>query len=134
MKNNELRKELTALKNTNRMYKHVINEIILDSKDYQGTFKEQLQARVEDIQYGCSSGTVSSMIYYKDTLHFFKLYRKEIETLLTEQANECGCPIYELLKDFDQNDLFCRDTHNKNLLAWFAYEEINNMIANILEI
>lgn len=133
MKITELKKEIQLLKNENPMYKRVINEIIKDSEYYNGNYKERLKARCEDVQHGCGSGVVSSMIYYSDTLAFFKRYKKDILKLLKEVCNEYGCSTLELLRDFDADDIFCEDTHNRNLLAWFAYEEINNRLYYLLE-
>ena len=92
------------LKNQSPLHKHVINEIINDSADYSGNFKEKLKARCEDIQ-----------------------------KLLKELCTECGCNVWELLRDFDTNDIFCEEIHNQNLLAWFGYEEISNQIYYLLE-
>jgi len=130
----ELKKEIAELKNTNRLFRRVLNDIIEDSKEYDGNFRERLEARVKDVSHGCSTGIVGWLIYYKDTTAFFKKYRKEIEELLVELCNETGSKPWELLRDFDQDDIFCRDTNNQNLLAWFAYEEVNNRLSNILEI
>lgn len=133
MKTAELKKELQQLKNQSPLHKHVINEIIRDSADYSGNFKEKLKARCEDIQHGCSSGVVSSLIYYSDTTAFYKKYKKDIQKLLKELCAECGCNVWELLRDFDTEDIFCEEINNQNLLAWFGYEEINNQIYYLLE-
>lgn len=129
----EMKKQISELKNTNRMYRRVINDIISDSTEYSGNYIERLESRCKDVSHGCSTGIVTSLIYYSDTTAFFKRYRKEIETLLNDLCIECGCAPWELLRDFDRDDLFCRDTHNQNLLAWFAYEEVNNSLYNVLE-
>lgn len=129
----ELKKEIQLLKNESPMYKRVINEIINDSEYYSGNYKERIKARCEDIQHGCSSGVVGSMIYYSDTTAFYKKYKKEILKLLKELCDETGCKPWELLRDFDDDDLFCEEIQNQNLLAWFAYEEINNRLYWLVE-
>ena len=131
MTNNEVKEIIRDMKK-NRLYKRVINEIVEDSKDYSGNnLQERLQARLQDISYGLSSGIVGSMIYYKDTTKFFNLYRKEIEKLWQEFSFETGMKLSDL-RDFDESDPFIRDTSNKNLLAWWAYEEIAVMLENQL--
>lgn len=133
MKIAELKKEIQALKKENPMHKRVINEIINDSENYNGNYQERIKARCEDVARGCSSGVVGSMIYYSDTTAFYKKYKKEILKLLKELCDETGCKPWELLRDFDEEDLFCEEVQNQNLLAWFAYEEINNRLYWLVE-
>jgi hypothetical protein len=63
------------------------------------------------------------MIYYDDTVKFFKKYRKEINLLLSELTSSTGLPIEQLLKNWDIDDPLASNTHNQNLLAWVAWEE-----------
>ena len=133
MTTNKLQAMINELKGTNKLYKRVINEIIADSKNYDGTKLEQIKSRCEDVAHGLSSGIVSSLVYYNDTTKFFKLYKKEIGLLVAELQAETGKSIIDLLRDFDETDIFCNETANQNLLAWFAYEEINNQLINRLE-
>lgn len=75
-----------------------------------------------DLQtYGCQSGMVSSLIYYRDTHAFFDTHYDEIEELRQDYKDSCGIDI--LIK----YDL-------KNTLAWFAFEEVAYQLANELEI
>ena len=131
MTNNEVKEIIRDMKR-DRLFKRVINEIVADSKDYSGeNMQERIQARLSDVGHGLSSGIVGSMIYYKDTTKFFNLYRKEIEKLWQEFSFETGMKLNDL-RDFDESDPFIRDTINKNLLAWWAYEEIAVMLENQL--
>lgn len=129
----QIKKDIAELKNTNRLFRYVVTDIVNDSTEYSGNFAERLKSRCDDVGHGLSSGIVGSLIYYNDTTAFFKKYRKEIEALLMELCDDTGNAPWELLRDFDKQDIFCRDTNNQNLLAWFAYEEINNRLMNILE-
>ena len=129
----QVKKDIAELKNENRLFRYVLTDIVNDSKEYSGNFVEQVKSRCDDVGHGLSSGVVGHLIYYSDTTAFFKKYRKEIESLLMEFCDETGSTPWELLRDFDKQDIFCRDTNNQNLLAWFAYEEINNRLMNILE-
>ena len=132
-----IKKEIQEFKNSNKLYKKVVNDVLQDAKNngYNGNFNEKLQGRINDIQRGgCSSGTVSMLIYYADTVKFFKTYRNEIEKLLKELMQDTGYSITELFGDkFNKEDIFCREEQNQNLLAWFAYEEIVNKLSYILE-
>lgn len=131
----EIKKEIAELKATDRLHKAVINDIIADSKNYnQGNSILSIIERCDDVAHGCSTGIVSSLVYYSDTTAFFKKYRKEIEALLVEMMCECGVdsPV-ALFRDWDGSDPFARDIYNQNTLAWFAYEEINDRLLSIVE-
>ena len=75
-----------------------------------------------DLQtYGCQSGMVNSLIYYRDTHAFFDTHYDEIEELRQDYKDSCGIDISI------QYDL-------KNTLAWFAFEEVAYQLSNELEI
>ena len=120
-------------KENNKMYKWVLSDIFEDSKNYNGTKKERLLSRCEDVQHGCVTGVVSSLICYKDTSAFFDKFKKEIAELVKELIQEGIIESLNSLKDFDLEDPFLEDIYNKNLLAWLAYEEINNKLYWYLE-
>jgi hypothetical protein len=131
MTNDEVKEIIRDMKK-NRLYKRVINEIVADSQDYNGdNIQERILARLDDVGHGLSSGIVGSMIYYSDTVNFFNRYRKDIEELWQEFAEGTGMKLQDL-RDFDESDPFIRDTNNKNLLAWFSYEEIANQLHDAL--
>lgn len=83
------------------------------------------QGAYDDImQGGCQSGIVGNMIYYSDTVKFYKLYREEIDSMLVELLDDTGLSVNELFGDkWDSDDPFARDIYNQNLLAWFGFEE-----------
>ncbi|WP_421754188.1 DUF7222 domain-containing protein [Croceimicrobium sp.] len=62
------------------------------------------------LHYGCISGVVSSLIYYKDTHAFYDAHYHEIEDLRYELEQEMGQPLQP------QGDL-------KNWYAWLGFEE-----------
>lgn len=62
------------------------------------------------VDYGCITGLVGHLIYYRDTHRFFDEHYDEIEALREEYEDSTGLMLE--VKD----DL-------KNFLAWFAYEE-----------
>lgn len=131
MTNAEVKNIIRDMKK-NKLYKRVINEIIADSNDYSGNnLQERIQARLRDVEHGLSSGIVGSMIYYSDTCKYFNRYRKEIEELWQEFAYSTDMKLSDL-NGFDESDPFIRETNNKNLLAWWSYEEIANELENAL--
>ena len=69
-----------------RLVKHVCDYVIdrwSDYNDKKGIFTDVLH-------YGCQSGIVGELIYYSDTVAFYKQYREEINDLLYEIMNETG--------------------------------------------
>lgn len=71
------------------------------------------------LEHGCQSGMVSDLIYYCDTVAFYRRHKAEIDGLVKELG---GSPS-KLFRDWDSTDPFADDTHNQNLLAWFGFEE-----------
>lgn len=89
-------------------------------------YENGLKGVFSDLFYGgCQSGMVGHLIYYKDTLAFYRKHRAEIESLLKETFEETGlfAPVQVFGKKWDETDPFCRETNNRNLLAWFGFEE-----------
>ena len=103
------------------LLKRVCNYVIdrwSDYDDKKGIFTDVLH-------YGCQSGIVGELIYYHDTVRFYKQYRQEINSLLYDLMNGTG--LYsptELFGDkWDKEDPLAQDDYNQNLLAWFGFEE-----------
>ena len=117
----------------NKMYRWILKDIFSDSNNYNGNKKERLLARCEDVQHGCSTGIVSSLIYYRDTTAFFKKFKKEIIEMVNELIQEGVIERLDQLNGWDNEDPFCEDIYNRNLLAWLAYEEVNNQLYYYLE-
>ena len=72
---------------------------------------------------GCQSGIVGHLIYHADTCRFFLRHKAEINALLAKLLDGTGCAIPELFRDWDKEDPLAMETHNRNLLAWFGFEE-----------
>lgn len=64
------------------------------------------------LEYGCQSGIVSELIYYKDTHEWFDTYYEDIMELREELSQEFG----EEINPPVGADL-------KNWFAWFSFEE-----------
>lgn len=102
--------KINKLKNIvtdNELQKNVV-QIVLDMLEEQTD--ECLDRTTEQIlKYGCISGTVFSLLYYKDTHEFTRKHLSDILYLLNEYQQMLGEPIKL------ENDPV-------NFLAWFAFE------------
>jgi len=80
---------------------------------------------------GCASGMVGHLVYYTDTTRFYRRHREEIDTLLKELCEDTGCTPGKLFEDsaWDQGDFFARGPINRNILAWFGFEETARVLA-----
>ena len=94
-----------------------------------GDYNDKKYIFTDVLHNGCCSGVVSELIYYYDTVRFYKQYRQEINEMLYNIMNETG--LYapsELFGDkWDKEDPLAQDDSqddfNQNLLAWFGFEE-----------
>jgi len=80
----------------------------------------------EDLMHGgCQSGMVGHLIYYKDTVKFYKRHRKDIHALLVEalDGTDLGSPKGLFADKWDDEDPMADEHMNQNLLAWFGFEE-----------
>ncbi len=90
-----------------------------------GDYNDKKYIFTDVLHNGCCSGVVSELIYYYDTVRFYKQYRQEINEMLYNIMNETGlCAPSELFGDkWDKEDPLAQDDFNQNLLAWFGFEE-----------
>ena len=81
---------------------------------------------------GCASGVVGELVYYTDTLRFYRRYADEINAMLRESMTDMGVdnPSELFGSNWDDSDPLARDTHNRNLLAWFGFEEAARNVAS----
>jgi hypothetical protein len=132
-KNGEL-KRLTQLvsNSSNKLEKKVAS--MLKEKVSRGGY-DSLRSLIKDVLYnGLQSGIINDLIYYSDTLKFYKAYKKEILALLNETLRNTGYRSADQLfgKNWDDEDPMAQDTQNQNLLAWFGFEEITRNLADQL--
>ena len=85
---------------------------------------------MNDLRYGgCQSGLVGPLIYYHDTVKFYKRHKTDISVLLSETLAETGLSVSSLFSDkWDECDPLALDIYNQNLLAWFGFEETANRL------
>lgn len=107
--------------------KHVrcwINEQVAEGCSVQSTVNNLLE-------HGCISGMVCHLVAYVDTTAFYDEHRGDISALLAEAIDSTGCGVGELFGDkWDEFDPLADDTQNRNLLAWFGFEETARQIAD----
>ncbi len=105
----------------NKLFRRVCSWVIEHWSDYSD--KNYIFRDV--LEHGCVSGIVSELIWYSDTVKFYKRYREEINELLKDLMDGTG--IYSMKDLFDKNwddeDPLIIEDHNRNLLAWFGFEE-----------
>ena len=129
----ELKRLTQLVKNTNsRLEKKVAS--MLKEKVARGGYDSLRSVMKDVITHGLQSGIINDLIYYSDTLKFYKTYKKEILSLLREQMNEMGVydPSQLFGNNWDKDDAMAQDTQNQNLLAWFSFEDITRQLANQL--
>ena len=80
---------------------------------------------------GCQSGYVGDLIYYADTLKFYKRHKLEINQMLIQNMADMGAksPADMFGDKWDLSDPLALDTINQNLLAWFGFEETARKLA-----
>lgn len=120
-----------------RLERHVQKWINEQAQEYDSGAAGVLK----DLFYGgCSSGMVSHLIYYTDTVKFFQTHRREITALLKETMDSQG--EHDLSKIFsntnsmtwDAEDPLAQEDGNRNILAWFGFEETARILADRNEI
>lgn len=100
-------------------------------------YESGVEGALSDLFYGgCASGMVSELIYYSDTLKFFSTHRREISQLLTDSLENygSGSPSDLFGDKWDSSDPLAQEASNRNLLAWFAFEETARNLAAKAEI
>ena len=105
---------------------------------------ESFYESVADIANYGASGGVSGFIYYSDTVNFTKRNKNKIMQSLTELSNDIGESVvsmlshWQCLRGMSQRDimdgLYNPKSDNKttvyNALAWYALEEVANVVYN----
>lgn len=125
-------KNVKGLKPTaSPLQKRVLNYVI----DEWSAYDDKRHVFTDVLRYGCQSGVVGFLIWYTDTVRFYKQYKAEIDNLLYDLMNETE--IYSLSDLFgdkwDKEDPLGNSDFNMNLLAWFGFEETLRNIGSKFE-
>ena len=123
----EIKNKLENMEASDKLEQEVISYIVesFDSDDEIKNFFEDLQS------HGCISGMVGHLIYYKDTNDFFDKYEEEIENLITESMENMDIQTRPLFIE-SLNGSAESISQEKNLLAWFGFEETAYKLFNRL--
>jgi hypothetical protein len=125
------KENIEKLKGKSALTDYVLDYVLEQWDDYDN----KTDIFMDVLEHGCQSGIVSSLIYYDDTTKFYDNYKAEINALLYEVMQETG--IYNPLELFgdkwDREDPLALDVLNKNLLAWFGFEETLRAISSKFE-
>ena len=85
--------------------------------------------------HGCVSGCASGLIYYNETTAFYDKFTDEIWDMLYQQMNDMGETqnIMQFIAQFNGADNVGSDHQFKNLLCWYAVEEIAHELLGEIE-
>jgi hypothetical protein len=117
------------MKNINKENLNKLQLAVLEIIEEQGDNEEQQRYIQDVLQHGCISGCVSELIYYTDTTKWYDEYIEEISEMLNNTLECYGFNHpQELFTDkWENEDSLILDIYNKNLLAWFSFEETCRM-------
>lgn len=145
----ELKKEVKT-----PLEKRVLNIILNNCINYDGTFKEKLENCFKDYSHGCASGVITELIYYTDTEKFFNRYKKDIIKQLESDIQEGIFKVkyvenekeYFPVITFNNCDEYIRiveyskyvytkkfNSDLKNTLAWYGFESVIWKLQNSFE-
>ena len=80
---------------------------------------------LEDVtQHGCVSGIIGELVYYRDTTKFYDKHEEEIWERLYNVSDNMGIPPLDVITRFRGASQVDTGTEFKNLLAWWATENV----------
>ena len=128
-----LKKALREMKKCNysKLRNAVITDILTKGYDDNDTY-----CYLHDVLYGGGqSGIISSLIYYTDTVAFYKKHKNDIKSMINECMRDFGYnSINEMFINWDNEDIFNDETQNQNIMVWFGYEQTIRNIVNELDV
>ena len=127
------KKNLTALKGKSPLMDDVIHYVL----DQWGYYEDKKAIFTDVLYHGCSTGIVGHLIYYSDTVKYYEDHKTEINELLYDAMFNCGTNDPKVLfgDKWDEEDPLAIEMSNKNLLAWFGFEEtMRNLAYNFEEL
>jgi hypothetical protein len=69
------------------------------------------------------------LIYTRDCVAFYLRHAREIDGMVADFVRDTGCDCRQL-RGWDERDPMARDDNNRNVLAWFAFEETARNLCN----
>ena len=96
------------------LFKRVCNYVI----DRWGDYNDKKYIFTDVLNHGCQSGVVTELIYYSDTVRFYKQYRQEINDLLYDAMSGTG--LYAPSELFGENGTKKIRSHKKSAIKTFS--------------
>ncbi len=94
----------------------------LDENEENGYSRKNI---LEDItEHGCQSGIIGELIYYKDTVDFYDEYEDEIWERINNCADSQGVDAHTFISQLNGSKTVMSGDQHKNLLTWFAVEDV----------
>jgi hypothetical protein len=106
-----------------KLERHVARWLRAQARD---SYDGEIRGVARDVMHGgCASGTVGHLIYTRDCVSFYRAHRADIEALVAGMCDDMGTdgPAGLFGDKWEKSDPFARDDANRNLLAWFGFEE-----------
>jgi hypothetical protein len=122
---------MTTIKQAETKLEKAVETIINDH--IEDMDEEETQNWFEDLaQHGCSSGMVRDLIHYTDTVAFYEEHQDEIDQMVADSSRDLGLQPIDMFNQnlVERDDPLFRGDINKNVLAWFAFEETARNLAN----
>lgn len=109
----------------------LVQDVIEDQLDEIGNYDTPQEFLEHLTELYISGGGVGSMIYYDDTFKFLEGHSEEINKRLQEKMQDYGSSsLKEFFGDnYDDSDPLNIDNTNRNLFAWWAYEDVCRDVA-----
>ena len=126
----EIMKKLTKQKikdfkkqSDNALTKCVCDYIINEWDDEHEENNENILLDI--INYGCANGAVHWLTYSSEILKFYNEYKSEINEMLSNLLFDCEykSPADLFGDKWNKHDPLALENNNKQLLAWFGFEE-----------
>ena len=129
----ELIKKLEVIKKAEQQFKGLRYEVVKYALDYHNTDDEIKSFFSDLLNHGCVSGMINSLIYYSDTNKFYKKHENEIEELINNISDDFG---YKTRAEAVNSLNGIKETieQERNLLAWFGFEETARKISEEIEL
>ena len=110
---------------TNKLTDFVCDYIINEWDDEHEDNNKNILLNI--INYGCVNGSVHCLFYSSDILDFYDEYKHEINELIYKNDYDNLVDLFGI--KWDKHDPLALEENNKQLLAWFGFEETITNIA-----
>ena len=120
-------------KDKDPLHEWVIDDILDDSENYDGTKLERIKLRLDDISHGLVTGVVSSLIYYSDTVAFYNKFEDDIYDYIDYLVDNGLEPLEAIKNTETETEILIHTDSVINRIVWMVYEEIAYEFGNDLE-